>query len=607
MKKIVSAVVALALALTIVAPVATSAQVMTTSAYTFSTNLTIGSRGADVVALQTFLESKGLLTMPAGVAKGYFGALTRSAVSAYQISKGITPTAGYFGAITRAAVQAEGGSTTTSTVPGCVAGALFSSTTGAPCTTTSTGTTGGTVVTSGVEGSLTVNLGSSPVNNSNVQTSTDVPVYGIEFKGKIADSVVQTVDLQVAVTLSGSAENPATLINTIKVWDGSTVVATVPVNSSTFTKDSGSVYYVRLSGLNFLVPKDSTKNLTVSFSTNSIDSDRIVTIDGYGSSSVRAVSGNNISSFYSVDGTSYTRTHTFKKPGTSTLTLSAASSPLRSQNYRVNSTDAVVVPVLNFNVKSETGASKITDITATTSVSNFTITDAVIYLYDGSTLLDSKTGSSSVTFSNLSINVGQDVTKTLTVKVGFPATTSAATAAQIATTTVTAVVYEKPNGSSSNTSTQSSPSAAVNGVPQYVYSAAPQFVLASTPTVAISGTSQTGTSTAITATFNFKVTALGGSMTKPVANDFAVRFASTTSASTTASSVNVTVNPDNNIAEGSTADVTVTATKTNDGTVGSGLYNAYIAQINWAVGSVTANQTWGLDDFKTPGAANFLR
>jgi hypothetical protein len=597
-KKIVSAVVALALALTIVAPVATSAQT-STSAYTFSSNLTIGSRGADVVALQTFLESKGLITMPAGVAKGYFGALTRTAVKAYQSMKGITPAAGYVGPITRAAIQADMMGSTPS-VPGCSAGAAYNSMTGQPCATPSNPTTPNT--TSGVEGSLTVNLGSSPVNNSNVQTSSDVPVYGIEFKGKIADSVVQTVDLQVSVALSGSTENPATLINTIKVWDGSTVVATVPVNSSTFVKDSNSVYYVRLSGLNFLVPKDATKNLTVSFSTNSIDSERTVTIDGYGSSSVRAVSGNNISSFYSIDGTSYTRTHVFKKPGTSTLTVSAASSPLRSQNYRVNSTDAVVVPVLNFNVKSETGSSKITDITATTSVSNLTVTNAVVYLYDGSTLLDSKTGSSSVTFSNLSINVGQDVTKTLTVKVGFPATTSAATLAQIATTSVTSVTYEKPNGSSATNST------AVNGVAQYVYSAAPQFVLASTPTVSISGTSQTGSSTAMTATFNFKVTALGGSMTKPVAGDFAVRFASTTSASTTASSVNVTVNPDNNVAEGSTADVTVTATKTNDGTVGSGLYNAYIAQINWAVGNVTGQtQTWGLDDFKTPGAANFLR
>lgn len=621
MKKIVSAIVVLALALTIVAPVATSAQT-TTSAYTFSSNLTIGSRGADVVALQTFLESKGLLTIPAGTAKGYFGALTRSAVSAYQAMKGITPTAGYFGAITRAAVQADmaaGGSTSTvpgcvaggmystttgqpcttsgSSVPGCVAGAAYSSTTGAPCTTTSTG---GTVTTSGAEGTLDVRLAPTPANNANVQTSSDVPVYGIEFKSRLADVVVQTVDLQVGVALSGSAENPSTLINTIKVWDGSSVIATIPVTSSTFTKDQNQVYYVRLAGLNFLVPKDATKTLTFSFSTNSIDSDRTVTVDGYGSSSVRAVSGNNISSFYTIDGSAYTRTHTFKKPGTSTVTLSSASSPLRSQNYRVNTTDTVTAPVLNFNVKSDTGASKILTVNATSSLSGVNGSDLVYYLYDGSTLLSSKTGSTSVSFDNLSLNVGQDTTKTLSVKIGYPATS---TGAYVSTTTISSIVYEKPNGSTATVSTL------VQGVGQYVYTAAPQFVLASTPTISISGTSQTGSSTAAVATFQFNVTALGGQMTQPTNSSFVVKFASTTVAANaiTASSVNVVTIPNNNIADGSTAQVTVTAVLNNNGTVGSGLYNAYIDSIAWTVGSNTVTQTYGLDDFKTTAAANFIR
>ena len=40
--------------------------------------------------------------MPAGVAYGYFGNLTKAAVAAYQTSVGITPAVGYFGPITRA-------------------------------------------------------------------------------------------------------------------------------------------------------------------------------------------------------------------------------------------------------------------------------------------------------------------------------------------------------------------------------------------------------------------------------------------------------------------------------------------------------------------------
>ena len=75
-------------------------QVLGASTYNFATNLTIGSRGADVTALQQILISAGF-SIPAG-ATGYFGAQTRAAVAAYQKAHGITPAVGYFGAITRA-------------------------------------------------------------------------------------------------------------------------------------------------------------------------------------------------------------------------------------------------------------------------------------------------------------------------------------------------------------------------------------------------------------------------------------------------------------------------------------------------------------------------
>lgn len=345
MKKITTAVVAFALALTVVAPVAASAQ--TSASYTFNTNLTVGARGADVVALQSFLESKGVLTIPAGVAKGYFGAMTRSALAAYQSMKGIKPAAGYFGPITRAAVSAEG--TTSTTTP----------TTPNPVTP---------ITNSGVEGSVDVRLAATPASNADIQTQTDVPVLGIEFRGKIADVAVQTVDLKVAVTnvSDSSAENPGTLINTIKVWDGSNVLATIPVSLSSFTKDSNNNYYLRVSGINFVVPKDTTKVLTFSFSTNGMDSNRTVVVGGYNTTSVRTVSGNGVNSFY--DASSLSLSHTFKKPGNSSLTLSAATSPLRSTNNKIQaSSGAKGVSTVVFNVKAETGDAKITSVHASTT------------------------------------------------------------------------------------------------------------------------------------------------------------------------------------------------------------------------------------------------
>ena len=77
------------------------------SAQTFNTNLTVGSRGTDVVFLQQFLVAKGFLQMPPNVAYGYFGPLTRVAVARWQTANGITPAVGYFGPISRAVIVAE--------------------------------------------------------------------------------------------------------------------------------------------------------------------------------------------------------------------------------------------------------------------------------------------------------------------------------------------------------------------------------------------------------------------------------------------------------------------------------------------------------------------
>ncbi|MDO8589877.1 MAG: peptidoglycan-binding protein [bacterium] len=76
-------------------------------AETFTTNLTIGSRGADVVLLQQFLVVKGYLQMPAGVSYGYFGYLTRGAVAGWQSAHGIAPAVGYFGPISRQAFNTK--------------------------------------------------------------------------------------------------------------------------------------------------------------------------------------------------------------------------------------------------------------------------------------------------------------------------------------------------------------------------------------------------------------------------------------------------------------------------------------------------------------------
>lgn len=62
-------------------------------------DLTIGSYGADVQALEAFLRARGYMVSQ-GV--GYFSTATRDGVARFQAASGIFPASGYFGPVTRA-------------------------------------------------------------------------------------------------------------------------------------------------------------------------------------------------------------------------------------------------------------------------------------------------------------------------------------------------------------------------------------------------------------------------------------------------------------------------------------------------------------------------
>jgi peptidoglycan hydrolase-like protein with peptidoglycan-binding domain len=74
------------------------------ASYDFEADLTVGSRGADVQALQQILIDGGFLSIDAPT--GYFGSLTKAAVIKYQAAHSITPQSGYVGPLTRASLNA---------------------------------------------------------------------------------------------------------------------------------------------------------------------------------------------------------------------------------------------------------------------------------------------------------------------------------------------------------------------------------------------------------------------------------------------------------------------------------------------------------------------
>lgn len=472
--------------------------------YMFNKNLKLGMRNADVKALQEYLADAGFFTASP---TGYFGSITKKAVVAFQLANDL-PGTGFVGPMTREVLNAAPTDTTSNT----------------NTNTNTSNTNTNTNVLVGSEGFAEVRVSPVVVNNPNVTSSSDINVYAIEFKAKQSDIMVERINLEAAVSLSGTSENPSTLINTITVKDGSTVLATIPVNSSTFSRDtsvSPNKYYVQIAGLGVKVAKDTIKTLTVSVNSNSIDSDRVATFNVYGTSGIRTVDGRGISSYNALADT---RTHTFKKPGTSTLTAQDDATTLYSTNYDVNTTGNGAEKVLTstFAVESKTGASKLTSVVVAVNTGLLSAAGANgtggtlpsnVYLYDGSTMIDARsvsastTASGSVTFdlTNYNVTIPVDTIKTFTIKADLPANTTSGT---VVSTRVAQVAYEKPNGSTAIASMSSLIPGTV--VWNYFAPAVPRF-----GKVSSSLERQTGTNSVVTgfqAKFVLSLTALGGNI-----------------------------------------------------------------------------------------------
>jgi hypothetical protein len=78
----------------------------------FTRNLTVGSTGSDVQALQKYFNTHGFIIASSGIGSAghettYFGALTKSALTKFQKANGIYPPVGYFGSITRNYIAAK--------------------------------------------------------------------------------------------------------------------------------------------------------------------------------------------------------------------------------------------------------------------------------------------------------------------------------------------------------------------------------------------------------------------------------------------------------------------------------------------------------------------
>jgi hypothetical protein len=192
----------------------TSTSTTTTAAYSFTKDLTLGSTGADVTALQNLLISAGDLKIT--TATTYFGALTKAALAKYQAANGISPASGYFGPKTRAFVNSLAVSTTGTTT---TTGTSTTTTTGTS-TTTTTGTSTTTVAPAT---GLAVSIASTnPATGSLISSSNGgaarVPVLAVNFTaGNAAGVTVSEVKFHKVGVLSDSSVAGAYLVQNGKV------------------------------------------------------------------------------------------------------------------------------------------------------------------------------------------------------------------------------------------------------------------------------------------------------------------------------------------------------------------------------------------------------
>ncbi len=499
----------------------------------FSTNLTVGSTGADVSALQSWLISKGfsIPSISSGAATpGYFGSQTKSAVVAYQASVGL-PSTGFVGPLTRGILNGTSAASTP-VAAGCPAG--FTCTPVGGTTVPATPTTPGVITTPGLEGTLSSSQSNAGVASTIYENDKMVSVLGVKLEAKSSDINVQRVKL----SLGTDSKIYNKIFSKVYVMEGSTVLGSSDLNSSTVVKD-GSNYYITITGMNFVIPRNGTRTISIAvdvFSTiDSTDIDTETYPIALATDGVRGQDGAGIDQY--AGSTSITRTPNISSDLSDSATLTVSlnnSSPKKSDVMATSGSsenELDRLTLLNFDVKAEKDNVKITDIKiGVVKSGSGAATAQTAYLYDGSTELDNASITSGVaTFADFDYVVTRDTTKTLTVKVDIRnANAVDARFYAIASTTVAAdLVAENSKGDSlTESGSATGQTIGVRNVGAEVSLVSKSIVTAGAPQT--SGSNNIATSS-LTANFVVRIKAVGGPLSFGAAGSSTPMFDTTTS------------------------------------------------------------------------------
>lgn len=496
-----------------------SSAVSTSAAVT--SDLTVGSSGAQVSALQGALVAQGHLVMPAGVATGYFGSLTKSAVQKWQAANGVSAT-GYFGPLSRAKYNAS-----------------------APAVTAPVSTVG--ISTPGVEGTIAVSVNPSPAAGTKLyEGEQKKQILGLKLEAKASDIKVERIKIDLdSVTNTGDNLTYTKIASKIYVMDGSTVLASADLNSTTVVKD-GSDYFITLSGFGYVVPANSTKVLYIALDAKaSWDSayDNDSWSLGIPANGLRGIDGVGVNEYG--PSTAFSREFTSAADLVDSATLAVSLNSASPETNQVicksgtDTNDCDLLELMKVDFKAEKDNVTITDLVvdlvrtnnATPATTNVATT-TVAYLYDGSTLIGSASVAgtsatvSGATFADIDYVIPRDTTKTLSVKVDVRT-------AQLASDTYAADIDTADVTAENSAGTAITESGTAQGKTLTIRKVGPQVTLVSKSIVGPATPQNNGVTTnvstsTLTATFNIKIKAVGGVLSLGSAASSTPLFASST-------------------------------------------------------------------------------